>query len=83
MVMVEPLANELFAEHPTFRLDVDEVDSPICKYVDLKDIPVCAPIKQFSLLLFNVRSCRRNFNEFECIFHDYFKHFTCIALTET
>ena len=83
MEMARPLANELFAEHPTFRLDIDEFDTPTCKYVDFKDIPVCAPMRQFSLLLFNIRSCRRNLNEFECIFYAYFKYFTCIALTET
>ena len=75
--------NELFVDHPTFTLDIDTVDLPACKYIDFKDIPTYVPIKQFSLLIFNVRSCRKNFCEFECIFQDYFKHFSCIALTET
>ena len=83
MVMAQRLQSEIFIDHPTFILDINEFDFPACNYVEFKDIPVCAPLNQFSLLLFNVRSCRKNFNEFECIFNDYFRHFTCIALTET
>ena len=83
MEMMPPLHNEIFADPPKFVLDIDEFESPICKYVDFKDIPMCAPIKQFSLLLFNIRSCRKNFNEFESIFYEYFRHITCIAFTET
>ena len=81
--MAPPPQIDLFDDHPTFNLDIDEISYPCCKYVDFREIPVLAPLRQFSVLLFNVRSCRRNFNEFECIFYEYFKHFTCIALTET
>ena len=81
--MTPPLLNELFYEHPIFSLDIDDIQLPVCKYADFKDISLCSPIKQFSFLLFNIRSCRKNFNEFECIFNSYFKHFSCIALTET
>ena len=81
--MTPPLLNELFYEHPTFTLDIDDIQLPLCKYADFKDIPLCIPIKNFSFLLFNIRSCRKKFNEFECIFNDYFKNFSCIALTET
>ena len=71
MTMEPPLQSEVFHRHPTFSLDIETIDFPACKYVNFKDIPVCAPIKQFSLLLFNVRSCRKNFSEFVCIFHEY------------
>ena len=81
--MAQLRRSELFDGHPTFNLEIDVIDLPDCKYLDFKDIPVFAPIKQFSVLLFNVRNCRRNFNEFECIFNEYFRYFTCIALTET
>ena len=81
--MTPPLLNELFYDHPTFSLDIDDIQLPVCKYADFKDISLCSPIKQFSFLLFNIRSCRKNFNEFECIFSSYFKNFSCIALTET
>lgn len=81
--MMAPMQNELFDDHPVFNLDIDDVVSPDCKYADFGDIPVLAPVNRFSMLLFNVRSCRRNFNEFECIFYEYLRHFSCIALTET
>ena len=81
--MTTPLLNGLLNEHPTFVLDVNDVELPVCKYVDFNDINVCVPMNQFSFLLFNIRSCRKNFNEFECIFNYYFKNFSCIALTET
>ena len=81
--MAHPSQTNIFAEHPTFKLDIEEFHPPVCKYVEFKDIPVYAPLKQFSLLLFNIRSCRKNFNEFESIFYDYFKNFDCIVLTET
>ena len=83
MVGLPPFQNELLDDSPTFILDIDEIDLPVCKYIELKDIHVCAPPKYFSLLLFNIRSCRRNFTEFECYFHEYFKNFSCIALVET
>ena len=83
MEVAPTFQSELFDEHPTFVLDINDIDLPVCKYVDLIDIPVCAPPKQFSLLLFNVRSCRKNFTEFECYFHEYFNNFSCIALVET
>ena len=81
--MTPSVLNELFDYHPTFLLDIDDIQLPVCKYVDFKDIPICAPVKQFSFLLFNIRSCRKNFNDFECIFYEYFKNFSCIILTET
>ena len=68
--MNPPLINDLFIEHPSFLLDIEDIQLPSCKYADFKDIPLCTPIKQFSFLLFNIRSCRKNFNEFECIFRD-------------
>ena len=83
LLMAPLLRNESLDDHPTFSLDIDAIDSPPCKYVDFKDIPVYVTTKLFALLLFNVRSCRKNFNEFECVFYEYFKHFSCIALTET
>ena len=81
--MALQLQHELFVEHPIFILYIDDVNLPVCKYIDFNDIPSCVPIKQFSLLVFNIRSCRKNFSEFECIFQEYFKFFSCIALTET
>ena len=83
MVMAAPMQSELFDEHPVFNLDIDDIVSPNCKYVDFREIPVLTQVNRFSILLFNVRSCRKNFSEFQCIFHEYFKHFSCIALTET
>ena len=83
MAMATPLHSDVFDAHPTFNLDVDDDVSPVCKYVDIKDISVCINSKQFSLLLFNIRSCRKNFNEFECVFSEYFRHFSFIAVTET
>ena len=83
LLMASPLRNESLDDHPTFSLDIDAIDSPTCKYVDFKDISIYVTTKLFALLLFNVRSCRKNFNEFECVFYECFKHFSCIALTET
>ena len=70
MEMMRPLHNQIFAEHPKFVLDIDEFEPPVCKYIDFKDISVCAPLKQFSLLLFNIRSCRKFLNEFESFFYE-------------
>ena len=83
LLMAPPLRNESLDDHPTFSLDIDAIDSPPCKYVDFEDIPVYVTTKLFALLLFNARSCRKNFNEFECVFYEYSKHFSCVALTET
>ena len=73
----------MFDNYPTFALDIDNFVSPLCKYVDFDDIPSLSPPGKFSMLLLNIRSCRKNFLNFTSHFQKYLYNFSCIALVET
>ena len=68
-------------EFPIFQFDSDVV-LPNCRYLDISNEPYDWHNK-FSILLFNVRSCRKNFLDFETYFHDVLCKFSCIVLIET
>lgn len=80
---MDPLQNNVTDDCPVLTLDIDSENLPDCNYVDIDAVSTFGCLENFSLLLFNVRSCRKNFSEFEGHFHDYFKYFSCIALVET
>ena len=77
------LRHKIFENYPTFRLDIDNIVLPCCEYVDFEGIPSLSPTRKFSILLFNIRSCRKNFLDFTCHFQEYFCKYSCIALVET
>ena len=52
-------------------------------FLNVDDLPVYVPEDKLSILVFNIRSCRKNFNDFICNFSDYFSRFTIIILLET
>ena len=75
--------NRPFETFPEYSLDTDDVSLPPCVYSDLCDIPDSRDDKGFSILLFNIRSCRKNFLNFVSQFENYFTNYSCVVLTET
>ena len=72
-----------FQSFPEFTLDETNVVLPPCIYSDVEDIPSSPYDENFYLLLFNIRSCRKNFLNFLCHFNQYICKYSCIVLTET
>ena len=75
--------NRPFVSYPEYSLDTDDVLLPPCIYSDLWDIPVSQNNDCFPILLFNIRSCRKNFLNFLSQFEKYLLNYSCIVLTET
>ena len=70
-------------DHPSFIYDDNNVILQQSVYANVNDIPINTANKNFNLLMFNIRSCRKNFLEFISHFHIYFACISCIVLTET
>ena len=54
-----------------------------CKYFDVNDISTFTFNASFSMLMFNIRSCKKNFNQFLAYFCAILSYFSCIVFTET
>ena len=74
---------DVFENYPTFSLGTEYDLVPQCRFLNVDDLPVHVPNDKLSILVFNIRSCRKNFNDFICNFSDYFNRFTIIILLET
>ena len=83
MAQAVDLPSELLDAYPTFTLDLDEIDLPTCSYSDFNEIDDLVSIDKLSILVCNVRSCRKNFNVFYSHFNEYVSKFTIIVLVET
>ena len=68
---------------PRFLLETDDVILPPCIYSDVGEIPNPQNDEHFAILLFNIRSVRKNFLNFLCHFEDYICNYSCVVLTET
>ena len=77
------LPSELLDAYPTFTLDLDEIDLPACSYSDFNEFDDLVSKDKLSILVCNVRSCRKNFNVFYSHFSEYVSKFTIIVLVET
>ena len=70
-------------DYPTFSLETDYNVLPECKYIDFSDIVNVLSVNSFNIIIFNIRSCRKNFNEFACQFAEQFHKYDVIVLMET
>ena len=68
---------------PVFIPDVDNWTQPNSDYINVDDLNSFVSCMSFAVLMLNIRSCRKNFNQFVLNFCNVFTHFTCILLTET
>ena len=70
-------------DYPTFHLDAETPDMPPCYYLNIVNIPDYDWRNKFSILLCNVRSCRKNYLDFTCYFDNVISNYYCIILVET
>ena len=68
---------------PVFIPDVDGWTQPNCNYVNVDELLLFESCITFSVLMLNIRSCRKNFNQFLANFCNVLSYFSCILLTET
>ena len=74
---------DVLSDYPEFSPDVDNYVRQNCRYIDVECLANLVNGISLTILLFNIRSCNKNFDQFISTFCDYFSHFTCIILTET
>ena len=70
-------------EYPTFHIDAESVDLPFCNYLDIANSPEYDWCNKFSILLCNIRSCRKNFLDITSYFDNVISNYLCIILVET
>ena len=70
-------------EYPTFHIDAEAVDLPFCNYLDIVNSPEYDWCNKFSILLCNIRSCRKIFLDFTSYFDNVISNYLCIILVET
>ena len=74
---------DIFENYPTFLLGSEFDLVPQCRFLNIDNLPFYVPNDNLSILVFNIRSCRKNFSDFICNFSDYVCRFTIIVLLET
>lgn len=77
------LPNDQLNPYEIFTLDLEGVDLPVCSYSDFNEVNNLVTLDMLSILVCNVRSCRKNFNVFYSHFSECISKFTIIVLVET
>ena len=67
---------------PIFIPDVDNWIQPNCNYITVDDLSSFSCFS-FAVLMINMRSCKRNFNQYLTCFCNVLTYFSCILFTET
>ena len=73
----------VFSDFPEFNPDVDNYVRPNCKYMDVECLSNFINGISLTILMLNIRSRNKNFDQFISTFSDYISYFTCIIWTET
>lgn len=74
---------DVFVDYPEFIPDVDDYIRPNCKYANVECLSDFINGIPLTILMLNIRSCNKNFDQFLSTFCNYISSFTCIILTET
>ena len=82
MLTVMDRVDEMEA-YPVFHLDVEVPDIPSCNYLNIVNSPDYDWCNKFSILLCNIRSCRKNFLDFTSYFDNVITNYSCVILVET
>ena len=72
-----------FGTYPTFVPAVDNFTPAKCSYFTVDKLLNATFDKHFNLLMLNIRSCKKNFNQFLAYFSDLLTYFSCIVFIET
>ena len=72
-----------FCNYPEFIPDVDNYLQPNCRYLNVEYLSDIVNGISLSILMLNIRSCCKNFDQFVSTFCNVISYFSCIILTET
>ena len=73
----------VFADFPEYEPDIDNYVNPNSSYLDVDDLSPYICSLSLSVLLINIRSCKKNFDSFIAHFYNCIKYFACVIFTET
>ena len=74
---------EELPDYPEFIPDIDNFVKPNCHYLSVDCLSHFINGISMSILMINIRSCSKNFDNFISVFCKYLTYFTCIVMTET
>ena len=77
------VADDVFSGYPEYVPNIDNYNVPNCSYLHVEDLSPFICSMAFSILMFNIRSCKKNFDNFIANFYNCITSFSCIVLTET
>ena len=68
---------------PEFIPDIENYVHTNCRYMNVENLSDYVNGVSMSILMLNIRSCCKNFDQFISTFYSFISFFTCIILTET
>ena len=74
---------DVFSDYPEYNPDVNNYVRPNFRYMNVECLSDFINGSSLTILMLNIRSCNKNFDQFISTFCDYISYFTCIVLTET
>ena len=72
-----------FADFPEYVPNIENYVAPNCMYLNVDDLSPFICSLSLSILMLNIRSCKKNFDNFVANFHHCFQSFSVIIFTET
>ena len=76
-------AVDVFTEYPEYFPDIDNYIVPNCSYLDVEDLYPLICTLSLSILVVNIRSCKKNFDNFISSFSQCIESFACLVFIET
>ena len=74
---------DAFVDYPEYVPDLDNYIVPNCSYLNVEDLHTLICGLSLSILMFNIRSCKKNFDNFMASFNSCIGYFSCVIFTET
>ena len=72
-----------FLDYPEYVPDLENYVKPNCSYLNVEDLYQFVCGLSLSIFMLNIRSCKKNFDNFVANFSSCISYFSCIILTET
>ena len=74
---------DAFVDYPEYVPDLDNYVRPNCSYLDVDDLYRFICGLSLSVLMLNIKSCKKNFDNFMANFNNCIKYFSSVIFTET
>ena len=74
---------DVLRDYPEYVPDLENYVAPNCSYVNVEDLHPFICSLSLCIFMLNIRSCKKNFDNFLANFFTCIKYFSCIIFTET